>query len=198
MTEINYHPNDKILSTIEVFKNLGIVIAAIGFFVFLFYMIYIEDGNIFPFIFCGIPLSLIIIAFIWQTLMHILGFGKMVKNGNEIVLRTSRSGISKTSRFSSIGRIFTFPIAKGIMNDVDKDGDSKLSFEEWMEDLYPDVTSKSEFKELRDEFDRFDVDGDGYITLKELQDSLLKGENWAEEKPKVEEKSDDWWSEEDN
>ena len=198
MSEINYHPNDKILSTIEVFKNLGIVIAAIGFFVFLFYMIYIEDGNIFPFIFCGIPLSLIIIAFIWQTLMHILGFGKMVKNGNEIVLRTSRSGISKTSRFPSIGRKFTFPISKGIMNDVDKDGDGKLSFEEWMEDLYPDVTSKSEFKELRDEFDRFDVDGDGYITLKELQDSLLKGENWAEEKPKVEEKSDDWWSEEDN
>ena len=198
MSEINYHPNDKILSTIEVFKNLGIVIAAIGFFVFLFYMIYIEDGNIFPFIFCGIPLSLIIIAFIWQTLMHILGFGKMVKNGNEIVLRTSRSGISKTSRFPSIGRKFTFPISKGIMNDVDKDGDGKLSFEEWMEDLYPDVTSKSEFKELRDEFDRFDVDGDGYITLKELQDSLLKGENWAEEKPKVEEKSDNWWSEEDN
>ena len=161
-------------------------------------MIYIEDGNIFPFIFCGIPLSLMIIAFIWQTLMHMLGFGKMVKNGNEIVLRTSRSGISKPSRFSSIGRIFTFPIAKGIMNDVDKDGDGKLSFEEWMEDLYPDVTSKSEFKELRDEFDRFDVDGDGYITLKELQDSLLKGENWAEEKPKVEEKSDNWWSEEDS
>ena len=198
MSEINYHPNDKILSTIEVFKNLGIVIAAIGFFVFLFYMIYIEDGNIFPFIFCGIPLSLIIIAFIWQTLMHILGFGKMVKNGNEIVLRTSRSGISKTSRFPSIGRKFTFPISKGIMNDVDKDGDGKLSFEEWMEDLYPDVTSKSEFKELRDEFDRFDVDGDGYITLKELQDSLLKGENWAEEKPEVEEKSDNWWSEEDS
>ena len=198
MSEINYHPNDKILSTIEVFKNLGIVIAAIGFFVFLFYMIYIEDGNIFPFIFCGIPLSLIIIAFIWQTLMHILGFGKMVKNGNEIVLRTSRSGISKTSRFPSIGRKFTFPIAKGIMSDADKDGDGKVSFEEWMEDLYPDVTSKSEFKELRDEFDRFDVDGDGYITLKELQDSLLKGENWAEEKPKVEEKSDNWWSEEDN
>ena len=167
-------------------------------FVFLFYMIYIEDGNIFPFIFCGIPLSLIIIAFIWQTLMHILGFGKMVKNGNEIVLRTSRSGISKTSRFPSIGRKFTFPISKGIMNDVDKDGDGKLSFEEWMEDLYPDVTSKSEFKELRDEFDRFDVDGDGYITLKELQDSLLKGENWAEEKPEVEDKPDDWWSDEDN
>ena len=198
MTEINFRPNDKILSTSELFKNLSIVIVGIGFFDFLFYMIYIEDGNIFPFIFCGIPLSLIIIAFIWQTLMHILGFGKMVKNGNEIVLRTSRSGISKTSRFSSIGRIFTFPIAKGIMNDVDKDGDSKLSFEEWMEDLYPDVTSKSEFKELRDEFDRFDVDGDGYITLKELQDSLLKGENWEEEKPKVEEKSDNWWSEEDN
>ena len=198
MTEINFRPNDKILSTSELFKNLSIVIVGIGFFDFLFYMIYIEDGNIFPFIFCGIPLSLIIIAFIWQTLMHILGFGKMVKNGNEIVLRTSRSGISKTSRFPSIGRKFTFPISKGIMNDVDKDGDGELSFEEWMEDLYPDVTSKSEFKELRDEFDRFDVDGDGYITLKELQDSLLKGENWAEEKPKVEEKSDNWWSEEDN
>ena len=198
MSEINFRPNDKIMSTSEIFKNLGIVIAVIGFFDFLFYMIYIEDGNIFPFIFCGIPLSLMIIAFIWQTLMHMLGFGKMVKNGNEIVLRTSRSGTSKPSRFSSIERIFTFPIAKGIMNDVDKDGDGKLSFEEWMEDLYPDVTSKSEFKELRDEFDRFDVDGDGYITLKELQDSLLKGENWAEEKPKVEEKSENWWSEEDN
>ena len=198
MSEINFRPNDKILSTSEIFKNLGIVIVGIGFFDFLFYMIYIEDGNIFPFIFCGIPLSLIIIAFIWQTLMHMLGFGKMVKNGNEIVLRTSRSGTSKPSRFSSIGRIFTFPIAKGIMSDVDKDGDGKVSFEEWMEDLYPDVTSKSEFKELRDEFDRFDVDGDGYITLKELQDSLLKGENWAEEKPEVEDKPDDWWSDEDN
>jgi Ca2+-binding EF-hand superfamily protein len=84
------------------------------------------------------------------------------------------------------------------MSDVDKDGDGKVSFEEWMEDLYPDVTSKSEFKELRDEFDRFDVDGDGYITLKELQDSLLKGENWAEEKLEVEDKPDDWWSDEDN
>ena len=53
MSEINFRPNDKIMSTSEIFKNLGIVIAAIGFFDFLFYMIYIEDGNIFPFIFCG-------------------------------------------------------------------------------------------------------------------------------------------------
>ena len=46
MSEINFRPNDKILSTSEIFKNLGIVIAVIGFFDFLFYMIYIEDGNI--------------------------------------------------------------------------------------------------------------------------------------------------------
>ena len=85
--------------------------------------------------------------------------------------------------------------------DLDKDGDRKISFDEFIDDddMFSDVGSKTEFQELKDEFDRYDTDGDGYITYKELQDSIISGgETWAEEKPKVEGKPDNWWSDEDN
>ena len=130
--------------------------------------------------------------------MVIIGKGKFViDENNSVTLRTSKSGTSKPGRLDFIGKIIQTPFANMIMNDADKDGDRKISFDEFIEEMFQDVGSKSEFQEMKDEFDRYDTDGDGYITYRELQDSIISGgETWAEEKPEIEDKPDDWWSEE--
>ena len=161
----------------------------------------VEEGGIFSVV-IGYALSgcfLLILIAIWsQVLMALIGKGKFViDENNSVTLRTSKSGTRKPGRLDFIGRIIQTPFANMIMNDADKDGDRKISFDEFIEEMFQDVGSKSEFQEMKDEFDRYDTDGDGYITYRELQDSIISGgENWAEEKPDVEDKPDDWWSEE--
>ena len=73
--------------------------------------------------------------------MHILGFGTMVTTmENEMVLRTSRSGLEKTSRFSSLSKIITNPMAKMMMKEADKDGDGRISFDELTEMSFDDLS----------------------------------------------------------
>ena len=111
-------------------------------------------------------------------------------------VRTSNSEIRKSGRLSSLSRIVTSPIARLLINESDIDGDGKISFDEFIDANFSDMESKSEFQEMKDEFDRYDVDGDGYITLMELENFLSRnGENQVEEKSELEEKPDDWWSE---
>ena len=219
MSKINIHPTDRIATFQEVSKQIGMFTVVILIFIFVFFIpmsqgmmstetcneITLEcevvDDDIFSVV-IGYALSgcfsLILIAIWSQVLMAIIGKGKFViDENNSVTLRTSKSGTRKPGRLDFIGRIIQTPFANMIMNDADKDGDRKISFDEFIEEMFQDVGSKSEFQEMKDEFDRYDTDGDGYITYRELQDSIISGgENWAEEKPDVEDKPDDWWSEE--
>lgn len=78
------------------------------------------------------------------------------------------------------------------MRDMDKDGDGRLSFEEVLDEM--GGLSKAEYAEIRKLFDRYDEDGDGYISLKEMEEFIKHSEdNWAEE-----EGSGNWWSSDGN
>ncbi len=269
MSKINLHPDDEVMSPLEIVKFLGIASFAILILSAMLFQIGIK-GDIFsliPFIACGIPMLLILVAIYWQVFMHIFGFGKLVRSPNsDFTLRTSKSGIRSSS---SIANMITNRFAKSFMNSADKDGDGKISYEEAM-DIYFEDASKSEkpwewdFKEAyeriskkfdlppendpisfddycvytdsedRTEFDKVDTDNDGVITKEQFIEMIWKegkseldeigtkfhlcdedgdgflsveelgrfltfeDDNWAEQKPEVEDKSDDWWSEEDN
>lgn len=80
---------------------------------------------------------------------------------------------------------------------VDTDNDGIITKEQFIEMFWKG--GNSELNEIRTHFDACDEDGDGFLSVEELA-KFMTGEddNWAEEKPKVEEKSDDWWSEEED
>lgn len=140
----------------------------------------------------------LILVFIWyQVFLVITRKGKVIMTSEgSMEVRTSNSEIRKSGRLSSLSRIVTSPIARLLINESDIDGDGKISFDEFIDANFSDMESKSEFQEMKDEFDRYDVDGDGYITLMELENFLSRnGENQVEEKSELEEKPDDWWSE---
>ena len=222
MSKINIHPTDRIATFQEVSKQIGMFTLVISIFIFAFFIpmsqgmassqtcddITLEcevgEQGDFLTVAAGYALSgcfLLILIAIWsQVFMVIIGKGKFViDENNSVTLRTSKSGTREPGRLDFIGRIIQTPFANMIMNDADKDGDRKISFDEFIEEIFQDVGSKSDFQEMKDEFDRYDTDGDGYITYRELQDSIISGgETWAEEKPEVEDKPDDWWSDEDN
>ena len=112
-------------------------------------------------------------------------------NGNEMVLRTPRSGKSSPSILDPLARAILTPMARMAMRSMDKDDDGKLSFEEVVEDS--EGMSKSEYAEVREIFDRYDEDGDGFISVRELEKFLSHSEeNWAEKK------TGNWWSSDDN
>ena len=80
---------------------------------------------------------------------------------------------------------------------VDTDNDGIITKEQFIEMFWKG--GNSELNEIRTNFDACDEDGDGFLSVEELAKFMTgQDDNWAEEKPKVEEKSDDWWSEEDN
>ena len=186
MAEINFHPDDREMSTLELAKNLGIAVFVISVFEVMFYAMYLE-GEVVLLLLCGAPLGLILVALLWQCVMHFSGYGRMVMNGNEIVLRTPRSGKSSPSILDPLARVILAPIARMYIRDMDKDGDGRLSFEEILDDM-GDV-SKSEYAEIRELFDRYDEDGDGYISPKEMEEFIKHSEeNWAEKK------TGNWWS----
>ena len=57
-----------------------------------------------------------------------------------------------------------------------------------------EVVSKSDYEEMRKDFDLYDKDGDGFLSLKELEGFLTHSEdNWIEAK----EKPENWWPEDD-
>ena len=187
MTEINFHPDDREMSTLELAKNLGIAVFVISVFEVMFYAMFLE-GQVLMLLLCGFPLGLILVALLWQCVMHFLGYGTMVMNGNEIVLRTPRSGKRSKSILDPLARVVLAPMARMYMRDMDKDGDDRLSFEEMLDEM--DGLSKAEYAEIRELFDRYDEDGDGYISLKEMEEFIKHSEdNWAEE-----EGSGNWWS----
>ena len=186
MAEINFHPDDREMSTLELAKNMGIAVFVISVFEVMFYAMYLEGGIVMPLL-CGVPLGLILVALLWQCVMHFSGYGRMVMNGNEIVLRTPRSGKSSPSILDPLAGVILAPMARMAMRSMDKDGDGKLSFEEVVEDS--EGMSKSQYAEVRGIFDRYDEDGDGFISLKELEGFLSHSEeNWAEKK------TGNWWS----
>ena len=187
MAEINFHPDDREMSTLELAKNLGIAVFVISVFEVMFYAMFLE-GQVLMLLLCGFPLGLILVALLWQGVMHFLGYGTMVMNGNEIVLRTPRSGKRSKSILDPLARVVLAPMARMYMRDMDKDGDDRLSFEEVLDEM--DGLSKAEYAEIRELFDRYDEDGDGYISLKEMEEFIKHSEdNWAEE-----EGSGNWWS----
>ena len=219
MSKINLHPDDRVLSISEMMRQMVIPTVVILLFLFAFFIPMsqgimteecdyngdncemVEDPFTVIAGYClGGCFSFVLVTLWIQVFMVIIGKGKMVMTAdNSMTLRTSKSGTSKPGRLDFIGRIIQAPFAKMMMKDLDQDGDRKISFDEFIDDddMFSDVGSKTEFQELKEEFDRYDTDGDGYITYRELQDSIISGgETWAEEKPEVEDKPDDWWSEE--
>ena len=141
MSKINFNKGDKKMTSFEVLKQTFTVVFVISIFDFMFYLMYVEDGTIIPLVVCGLPLTLILIVLFTQSMMHFLGIGQMViTNSNEMVLRTSRSGLKKTSRFSSLSKMVTNPMAKMMMKDADKDGDGRVSFDEWAEMSFEDLS----------------------------------------------------------
>ena len=191
MAEINFHPDDREMSTLELAKNLGIVVSVLSVFEVMFYAMFLEGQVLMP-VLCGFPLGLILVALLWQCAMHFLGYGTMVMNGNEIVLRTPRSGKRSKSILDPLARVVLAPMAKMYMRDMDKDGDGRLSLDELLDDIGDE--SKEEIMEIQELFEKHDKDGDGYLTLKELEGLIRESgdEHWAE---KME---GNWWSQDDN
>ena len=71
---------------------------------------------------------------------------------------------------------------------MDNAGDERLSFEEVLDEM--DGVSKAEYAEIRAVFGRYAEDGDGYISLKGMEEVSKHSEgNGAEE-----EGSGNWWS----
>ena len=191
MAEINFHPDDREMSTLEIAKNMGLIVLVLSVFEVIFYAMFLEGQFLLP-LFCGFPLGLILVALLWQCATHFLGYGTMVMNGNEMVLRTPRSGKRGKSILDPLARIVLAPMARMYMRDMDKDGDGRLSLEEVLDEM--DDLSKAEYAEIRKLFDRYDEDGDGYISLKEMEEFIKHSEdNWAEEKG-----SGNWWSDDGN
>ena len=191
MADINFHPNDKVMSSLEVAKNGGYFVFGLLVFEVAFYAMYLEGSEI-PALLCGIPLGLMLVAIASQCVMHFLGLGAMVMNEGTMTLRTSRSGKKRgKSIFAPLERIILAPMSRAIMRDMDKDGDGRISFDEMMEEMAGD--SKEEVMEMQELFDKHDEDGDGYLTLKELEGLIRESgdETWAE-------KEGNWWSKEDN
>ena len=191
MADINFHPNDKVMSSLEVAKNGGYFVFGLLVFEVAFYAMYLEGSEI-PALLCGIPLGLMLVAIASQCVMHFLGLGAMVMNEGTMTLRTSRSGKKRgKSIFAPLERIILAPMSRAIMRDMDKDGDGRISFDEMMEEMAGD--SKEEVMEMQELFDKHDEDGDGYLTLKELEGLIRESgdETWAE-------KEANWWSKEDN
>ena len=192
MADINFHPNDKVMSSLEVAKNGGNFVFGLLVFEVAFYAMY-QEGSEIPALLCGIPLGLMLVAIASQCVMHFLGLGAMVMNDGNMTLRTSRSGRKRgKSIFAPLERIILAPMSRAIMRDMDKDGDGRISFDEMMEEMAGD--SKEEVMEMQELFDKHDEDGDGYLTLKELEGLIRESgdEHWAE---KME---GNWWSEDDN
>jgi hypothetical protein len=191
MADINFHPDDKVMSSLEVAKNGGYFVFGLLVFEVAFYAMYLEGEEI-PALLCGIPLGLMLVAIASQCVMHFLGLGAMVMNEGTMTLRTSRSGKNRgKSIFAPLERIILAPMSRMIMRDMDKDGDGRISFDEMMEEMAGD--SKEEVMEMQELFDKHDEDGDGYLTLRELEGLIRESgdETWAE-------KEGNWWSKEDN
>jgi len=179
MAEINFHPDDKVMSSLEVAKNGGYFVVGLLFFEAMFYAMYLEGEAIVPFL-CGIPLGLMMVAIASQCVMHFLGLGAMVMNEGTMTFRTSRSGKKRKGIFAPLERIILAPMSMAIMRDLDKDGDRRLSFDELLEDTA--FQSKEEIMEMQELFEKHDKDGDGYLTLKELEGLVRDSgdDNWAD------------------
>ena len=191
MADINFHPDDKVMSSLEVAKNGGYFVFGLLVFEVAFYAMY-QEGSEIPALLCGIPLGLMLVAIASQCVMHFLGLGAMVMNEGTMTLRTSRSGKKRKGIFAPLERIILAPMSMAIMRDLDKDGDRRLSFDELLEDTA--FEGKEEIMEMQELFEKHDKDGDGYLTLKELEGLVRDSgdDNWAE---KME---GNWWSEDDN
>ena len=191
MADINFHPDDKVMSSLEVAKNGGYFVFGLLVFEVAFYAMY-QEGSEIPALLCGIPLGLMLVAIASQCVMHFLGLGAMVMNEGTMVFRTPRSGKKRgESILAPLERIILAPMSRLIMRDMDKDGDGRISFDEMMEEMAGD--SKEEVMEMQELFDKHDEDGDGYLTLKELEGLIRESgdETWAE-------KEGNWWSKEDD
>tara|TARA_Y100000746_G_scaffold195914_1_gene177866 strand:- start:1168 stop:1746 length:579 start_codon:yes stop_codon:yes gene_type:complete len=192
MADINFHPNDKVMSSLEVAKNGGNFVFGLLVFEVAFYAMY-QEGSEIPALLCGIPLGLMLVAIASQCVMHFLGLGAMVMNDGNMTLRTSRSGKKRgKSIFAPLERIILAPMSRAIMRDMDKDGDGRISFDEMMEEMAGD--SKEEVMEMQELFEKHDKDGDGYLSRKELEGLIRESgeEDWAETM------KGNWWSEDDN
>ena len=191
MAEINLHPDDEVMSGMEVAKKGGGILALLLIFEALFYAMYLEGEWLMPLL-CGLPLGLMSVALASQCAMHFLGLGKMVINEGTMTLRTPRSGKKRGKGFlAPLERIILAIFSRGIMREMDKDGDGRISFDEMMEEM--EGESKEEIMEMQELFEKHDKDGDGYLTLKELEGLIRESgdETWAE-------KEANWWSKEDN
>ena len=192
MAEINFHPDDKVMSGQEVVKNAGFMVAVIMVFEVMFLSATAADGGVVLLVACGIPMGLIGVAVLSQSVMHFLGLGKMVMNEGTMVFRTPRSGKKRGKGIlAPLERIILAPMSRAIMRDMDKDGDGMISFDEMLEQMARE--SKEEIMEMQELFEKHDKDGDGYLTLKELEGFIRESgdETWAE-------KEANWWSKEDN
>ena len=192
MADINFHPDDKVMSGQEVVKNAGFMVAVIMVFEVMFLSATAADGGVVLLVACGIPMGLIGVAVLSQSVMHFLGLGKMVMNEGTMVLRTPRSGKKREKGIlAPLERIILAPLSWAVMRDMDKDGDGRISFDEMMEQMGRE--SKEEIIEVQELFEKHDKDCDGYLTLKELEGLIRESgdETWAE-------KEGNWWSKEDN
>ena len=189
MPEVNLHPDDTVMSGPEVVKKAGGTLAGLLFFEAMFYAMY-REGEVIMALLCGAPLGLMAVALASQCAMHFLGMGQMVMNEGTMTLRTSRSGKSGGKGIlASLERIILAPLFILAMRDLDKDGDGRFSYDEMMEEV--DLDSKKDIMEMQELFEKHDKDGDGYLTLKELEGFIRESgdETWAENKGK-------WWSDE--
>ena len=191
MADINLHPGDKVMSGLEVAKGGGSFVVGLLIFEVMFYAMYLEGEEI-PALLCGVPIGLMMVAIASQCVMHFLGLGKMVMNEGTMVFRTPRSGKKRGKGFlAPLERIILAIFSRGIMREMDKDGDGRISFDEMMEEM--EGESKEEIMEMQELFEKHDKDGDGYLSLGELEGLIRESgqETWAETKGK-------WWSDGEN
>ena len=94
------------------------------------------------------------------------------------------------------GRLWEFQNSKSIGDEAEPElADLILRIEHDLDEMMEEMAgdSKEEVMEMQELFDKHDEDGDGYLTLKELEGLIRESgdETWAE-------KEGNWWSDEVN
>ena len=69
MSEIKIRNSDKELTSFEVFMKVGNMLVALLAFIGLFIGIWVFEGTILPMIFCGLPLTFVVIMLVYQMMM---------------------------------------------------------------------------------------------------------------------------------
>ncbi|XP_067682360.1 calmodulin-like [Haliotis asinina] len=81
------------------------------------------------------------------------------------------------SAFSSLGHDMTREQVEEMINQFDKDGNKTMDFQEFQEMMLKKVKNAKRSEDIKADFKKYDLNGDGYISPNELRDVIrVRGE----------------------